>query len=297
MNDRAARFEPHRTALLRHAYRMLGEYAEAEDLVQEAYLRWDEALRRTDVADDRAFLRATVTRLALDRLRSARARREVYVGPWLPEPVMDDAAADPADAAALADDVSFAFMLALERLSPLERAAFLLHDVLDVPFGEIAQTLGRSEVAVRRLASRAREQVRTARNRRIPRRADAERVLTAFVTALAEGDLGALQRLLAEDVVFISDGGGKAPAAINPLVGIDRVGRFLIGVARKAAGRAVTVIPLTINTHPGYAVYDETGLIQTMALETDGERVVAVYATRNPDKLRTLAARLGDQRP
>ncbi|HYL27180.1 MAG TPA: sigma-70 family RNA polymerase sigma factor, partial [Candidatus Nitrosotalea sp.] len=158
--QRAERFEELRPLLVRHAYRMLGEYGEAEDVAQDAYLRWSAAFDAGNVNDDRALARTIVTRLCLDRLRSARARREVYVGPWLPEPVISESTNDPETAATLADDISFALLLALERLAPLERAAFLLHDVLDVPFTEVAKTLGRAEPAVRKLATRAREHVR-----------------------------------------------------------------------------------------------------------------------------------------
>jgi RNA polymerase sigma-70 factor (ECF subfamily) len=293
--DAAERFEPHRALLQRHAYRMLGEHAEAEDAVQEAYLRWDAALRRAPVNDDRAFLRATVTRLCVNRLRSARARREVYVGPWLPEPVLDDPATEPETAASIADDVSFGLLLALERLSPLERAAFLLHDALDVPFAEIATILERSETTVRQLAARGRAHVRENRPRAIVPREQALRVCEQFVAALRADDLAALQALLTKDVVFLSDGGGKATAAINPIVGPDRVGRFLLGIARKRAP-TVDVIPARINGLLGFVATDGTTVTQTLALEFDGERIVRIYAMRNPDKLHTVAGALSVRR-
>jgi len=293
-----ARFEAHRATLTRLAYRMLGSNTEAEDAVQDAYLRWSGVQSCTTIADDAAYLRATVTRLALDRLRSARARRETYVGPWLPEPILDNDAADPAHAAALADDVSFALMLALERLSPLERAAFILHDVLDVPFAEIATTLDRSEEATRRLASRAREHVREPRNRRSTQREATSRMRDAFVAALRAGNVQALTHLLTDDVVLLSDGGGKAPAAINPLIGRGRVSAFLIGLAKKRAADVTAVIPALLNGDPGFIVlgrergFDE-GVIQTLAIETNGTQITAIYVTRNPDKLHGVAARLG----
>ena len=301
MHDDTARFEQHRATLTRLAYRMLGSNAEAEDVVQDAYLRWSGAQSRTAIADDAAYLRATVTRLTLDRLRSARAQRETYVGPWLPEPILVDDAADPAQAAALADDVSFALMLALERLSPLERAAFILHDVLDVPFAEIATTLDRSEEATRRLASRAREHVREPRNRRSTQREATSRMRDAFAAALRAGDVEALTRLLTEDVVLLSDGGGKAPAAINPLLGRNRVSAFLIGLAKKRAADVTEVIPALLNGDPGFIVlgnergFDE-GVIQTLAIETNGAQITAIYVTRNPDKLHGIAAGLGARR-
>jgi len=180
----AERFEDHRALLVRHAYRMLCEYGEAEDVVQDAYLRWTAAAASETIQDDRAFLRTVVTRLSLDRLRSARSRREVYIGPWLPEPVLSDEKEHPEAAAMLADDISFALMLALERLAPLERAAFLLHDALSVPFDEVARTLGRSEEAVRKLASRAREHVREGNRRSSMNREEAVRLRDALLNAI-----------------------------------------------------------------------------------------------------------------
>ena len=286
MSDAAARFEANRAVLIRHAYRMLGEHAEAEDVVQDAFLRWSDALATQRIADDRAFLRTTVTRLCIDRLRSARARREVYVGPWLPEPIVTRGGSDPADAAALADDVSFAFLLALERLSALERAAFLLHDVLDVPFAEIATTLGRSEEAVRQLAARARTNVRRSHLR--SGEDDRPRSLelrARFAAAIGTDDLAALTRLLAEDVVFVSDSGGKVPSAMVPVIGPDRVGRLLLGLARKADS-GLHVEPVFVNGMPGFLISDGRTIVQTIALEVVEERIVAVYVTRNPEKLR-----------
>ncbi len=302
MHGDAPRFERHRATLTRLAYRMLGSNAEAEDVVQDAYLRWSDALTRTSIADDGAYLRATATRLALDRLRSARAQRETYVGPWLPEPVIVDDANDPEAAATLADDISFALMLALERLSPLERAAFILHDVLDVPFAEIATTLDRSEEATRRLASRAREHVRDPRTRRSTQRQATTRMRDAFAAALRAGDMDALTHLLTDDVVLLSDGGGKAVAAINPLVGRARVGAFLIGLAKKRADHVTAVIPALLNGDPGFVVlgnergFDE-GVIQTLAIETNGTHITAIYVTRNPDKLHGIAARVKGATP
>jgi len=287
----AARFETYRRELLRHAYRMLGEFAEAEDVAHDAFLRWSAAAASAQVADDRAYLRTIVTRLCLDRLRSARARREVYVGPWLPEPLPDDAADDPAALAALADDVSFALLLALERLSPLERAAFLLHDALDVSFAEVARMLERSEVAVRRLASRAREHVRDARRPATMPHAEALRLRDAFLDALQRDDLSALQELLAEDVVFTSDGGGKAPAATVPVVGRDHVGRMLIGLRRKGQADVSSVELVTLNGLPGLIVLGHAGVLQTLAFDIVDGRIKALYAMRNPEKLGAVGRR------
>jgi RNA polymerase sigma-70 factor (ECF subfamily) len=289
LNDFAGRFERVRPVLVRHAYRMLGDYSEAEDAVQDAFLRWTRAVQTTAVEDDQAFLRTTVTHLCLDRLRSARARRESYVGPWLPEPVVHEAADGPENAAVLADDLSFALLLALERLDPLERAAFLLHDALGVPFSEVAQTLERSEEAVRKLASRARARVQDAhRAPRVPRN-KAAILRDRFLDALQHDDAAALQALLVEDVVLTSDGGGKAVAATVPVIGSDRVTKFFMGVAKKGGANVRRIEFTEINGLPGIVTFDSGGIDLAVAFETDGERIHAIYAVRNPDKL----ARLG----
>lgn len=288
----AQRFESMRPVLVRHAYRMLGQFTEAEDVVQDAYLRWSEAAANGGIEDDRAFLRTIVTRLCLDRLRSARARREVYVGPWLPEPVLSDDKEQPEAAAVLADDISFALMLALERLAPLERAAFLLHDALSVPFEEVAQTLGKSEEAVRKLASRAREHVRDANRRSSTRHEDAVRLRDAFLTAISNDDTVALQQLLTQDVLFVSDGGGKVPSATVPVTGRGRVTELLLGLKRKGFKAVRRIELVTLNGLPGYALFTNAGLETAIALEVSDGRIAAMYAVRNPEKLRAIAAAL-----
>lgn len=288
----AERFECMRTLLVRHAYRMLGQYTEAEDVVQDAYLRWSEASASGGIGDDRAYLRTIVTRLCLDRLRSARARREVYVGPWLPEPVLSEEKEQPEAAAILADDISFALMLALERLAPLERAAFLLHDALSVPFDEVAQTLGRSEEAVRKLASRARDHVRDAGRRSAMKHDDAVRLRDAFLAAISNDDAAALQRLLTDEVLFVSDGGGKVPSATVPVTGSGRVTQLLLGLKRKGAAAVRRIELITLNGLPGYALFTDAGLDTVMALQVSNGRIAAMYAVRNPEKLRAVAAAL-----
>jgi RNA polymerase sigma-70 factor (ECF subfamily) len=291
--DRAQRFEALRPALVRHAYRMLGEYGEAEDVAQDAYLRWSDALDRMHVQDDRAMARTIVTRLCLDRLRSARARREIYVGPWLPEPVVSEDRDDPEAAATLSDDISFAFLLALERLAPLERAAFLLHDVLDVPFAEIAQTLGRAEPAVRKLATRAREHVRDAGRHSQTDTKELLGIRDEFLKALQNDDPAALARLLTDDIVFTSDGGGKAPAATVPVVGRERVTRLLFGLKEKQGWKDVVRMDLVmLNGMPGIVTFSEKGIQDAAALEIAGGRIAAMYVVRNPEKLKTVARRL-----
>src|SRR4051794_22030887 len=219
MSDPATSFEPYRRRLLGLAYRMLGSMADAEDAVQDVYLRWHRA-DRANVADARAFLMTTTARICLDMLTSARARREEYVGPWLPEPVVDTAALAPDSQTELAEDLSVALLLTLDRLSPLERAAFLLHDVFDFSFSEVATALERSEAACRQLAARARAHVREVRPRgtALPSTRSGEiesrhsELITAFVTATQSGDLKALTELLASDVRVVTDGGGKVAA-------------------------------------------------------------------------------------
>jgi RNA polymerase sigma-70 factor (ECF subfamily) len=302
MSNPAASFEPYRPRLLGLAYRMLGSMAEAEDAVQETYLRWH-AADRDNVSDPRAFLMTTTTRICLDMLTSARARREQYVGPWLPEPVVDTAALAPDSRTELAEDLSIALLLILDRLSPLERAAFLLHDVFDFSFTEVATTLERSEPACRKLATRARAHARALRPRGAtppparPGEIDAKhaQLMSAFAAATQSGDLNALTQLLASDVRIVTDGGGKVRAALKVVEGADEAVRFLVEATRKRADawwredfRPRFAI---INGLPGIIVEGSEGAVQTAAFEIEGDVIRALYVVRNPDKLRHLAAR------
>jgi len=295
MANPAASFEPYRRRLLGLAYRMLGSIADAEDAVQETYLRWHEA-DRDKVSDPRAFLMITTTRICLDMLTSARARREEYVGPWLPEPVVDMAALAPDSRTELAEDLSIALLLTLDRLSPLERAAFLLHDVFDFSFREVAMTLERSEAACRQLATRARAHVRAVRPRGIAAPSthsgdlDAKHVelMSAFVEATRSGDLDALTQLLANDVHVETDGGGKVAAALNVLDGADRVARFLVGATRKGWREDFMLRFAAINGLPGVIIEGQAGPVQTAAIEIEGGIIRAMYVVLNPDKLRHL---------
>src|SRR5262245_23384199 len=231
LDQDVAAFETHQRALTGLAYRMLGSLSEAEDIVQEAYLRWH-AAERDHVDNPRAYLSRTVARLCLDHLKSARARRETYIGPWLPEPIVDETVLAPDTASELADDLSIALMMTLERLSPLERAAFLLHDVFEMEFGDIAKVLERSESACRQLAARGRAHVRETKPRfRVPE-VEAARLSDAFHRALVTGDAAAFAGILAEDAILYSDGGGKRAAALNPIHGRDKIVRFFEGLAR-----------------------------------------------------------------
>jgi RNA polymerase sigma-70 factor (ECF subfamily) len=283
-------FDSHRRFLTRLAYRMLGSVSDAEDIVQEAWLRWRET-DQAEVAQPRAFLARIVTRLCLDQMKSARSRREFYVGSWLPEPLVEALGGEvPADAGL---DAPIALMLALERLSPLERAAFLLHDIFEMDFAEIARTIDRSESACRQLAKRAREHVRIdmpPRNKVDP--AEAKRFVDAFFKAAHKADPSDLQALLAQDVAFHSDGGGKVLAVINPLYGIDRVSRFFAGINAKLAHRdkpTTLFKPVMINGMPGYLSLERGETLQATALDIRDGRVHAIYIVRNPDKLRHLS--------
>jgi RNA polymerase sigma-70 factor (ECF subfamily) len=278
-------FERHRGPLTGLGYRMLGSLAEAEDLVQEAYLRWH-AADRSAVEDARAFLSRVMTRLCLDHLKSARARREKNVGPWLPEPVLDDEALTADAESELADDLSVALLLALERLSPLERAAFLLHDVFDMEFAWVAEVLERSEPACRQLAARARAHVQESRPRFTVSREDCTRLTEAFLTATRTGDAGTLTRLLARDAVLHSDGGGKRPAALRPITGREKIIRFFVGLAGKAdLTGAYVYTPARINGQPGYVVAEPDGSVTSVALELRDGLVASIYIMRNPEKL------------
>ena len=274
---------PHRGRLLGLAYRMLGSRSDAEDVVQDAYLRFAGA---EGVQNAEAFLVTVVTRLCLDRLKSARAQREVYVGPWLPEPVFDAEGLSADAATELADDLSFALLLALDRLSPLERAAFLLHDVFDTPFPEIAAMLDRTEASCRQLASRARRAVR--HDRPAPAKApdNHARLLQAFSDAVASGNVRQLAELLREDAVALTDGGGRKFAARNPIIGADKVARFFIGLAGKIAGQDVRIQPAVINGAVGALLYLDGELDLTLSMAISGEKIAAIYIVRNPDKLR-----------
>ena len=281
MTAAVAVFEAERPRLRRLAYRMLGSVTEAEDAVQDAWLRWDRAGAAAE--NPRAWLVQTVTRLCLDRMKSARARRETYVGPWLPEPLIEEIADDPVERA---EDVSVAFLLALERLSPLERAVFLLHDVFDQDYAEVGRALGRGEAAVRQLASRARAHVRDARPRFSVSPEKTLELAAAFMRAAAAQDMEGLSSLLARDAVLISDGGGKRPAALRPMVGRDDVMLLLRGLAsRGGLARAMTMRPAMINGAPG-VIMDLADGLQTIAFESDADGLLsAIYIIRNPDKL------------
>ncbi|WP_434299962.1 sigma-70 family RNA polymerase sigma factor [Corallococcus exiguus] len=273
-------FDPLRPRLLRIAYRMLGIVAEAEDVVQEAYLRWHQT-DRDAVRDAEAVLVRTVTRLCLDVLKSARVRREEYVGTWLPEPIIEPMVEG--------DDLTLTLMMALERLSPLERAAFLLHDVFGMDFEQVAKAIERDPAACRQLASRARAHVQEARPRFPVTEERGHELASAFYAASRSGDTHALQALLAQDVVFYADGGGKTKAVLNPIFGQEKIVRMLEAFVRRAGVNASQLVHEgTIDGLPAFVTLEPDGTLQTTALGIEDGRIVALYVTRNPDKLKGI---------
>jgi RNA polymerase sigma-70 factor (TIGR02957 family) len=279
-----------RPAAFAVAYRMLGSVSEAEDIAQEAILRLHSVLESGEqIESPRAWLATVTTRLAIDELRSARARREAYVGEWLPEPLLSRADDDPARHAELADSLSLAFLVLLESLSPEQRAALLLHDVFDYRYDEIAGIVGKSEAATRQLASRARRQVdeRRPRFRASPERQ--EELARRFLAAAREGEVAKLEALLAEDVELHGDGGGKAPALARPLRGRARVARTLSAWMRHAVRLEIEMRPVEVNGRAGFLGLDSEGrVIFVMALEAGESNIEYIHSVVNPDKLRHL---------
>jgi RNA polymerase sigma-70 factor (ECF subfamily) len=277
--DAAASFDPLRPKLMRVAYRMLGSVADAEDVLQEAFIRWMRA-DRGEVREPEAFLRRTVTRLCLDQLKSARRQRETYIGPWLPDPVLEEADEE---------DVTLPLMLALERLSPLERAAFLLHDVFGLGFEEVAASIQRDPAACRQLAARARIHVREARPRFQVDKQHGLELAEAFFTASRNGDMKALAAMLAADVSVHADGGGKRSAAIEPVVGFDAVMQLHEYLAAQFRNNVSKLVRAGfINGLPGFVTVEADGELQVTALDIEDGKVAAIYVVRNPDKLRHL---------
>ncbi|WP_065964846.1 RNA polymerase sigma-70 factor [Streptomyces sparsogenes] len=282
--DKAEEFEELRPLLFSIAYRILGSVGEAEDAVQETWLRFDGS--STLPTSTKAFLSATVTRISIDVLRSARVRREEYVGPWLPEPLLSDPYQDPARSAELADSVSMAALLLLERLSPLERAVFVLREVFGFGFDEIADTVGRSEPACRQLVVRARRHMREGRPRFEADRQERRELATRFFDALKGGDVGGLRDLLTGDAQLVGDGGGKAPQLGKAVMGADNVARVLGTVFPLLLRIDVTMEPREVNGQPGAIFRDRDGrILHTMALDVLDARIQAVRVVINPDKL------------
>ena len=284
---KAQEFEELRPLLFSIAYRILGSVGEAEDAVQETWLRYDGSATRP--TSTKSFLSATVTRISIDVLRSARVRREEYVGPWFPEPLLSDPYQDPARSVELADSVSMAALLLLEQLSPLERAVFVLREVFAFGFDEIATTVGRSESACRQLLVRARRHMADRRPRFAADRQERQELATRFFDALKDGDLGGLRELLAADVQFVGDGGGKAPQLAKAVIGAENVARLLASVFPWMARIDVTFEPHEVNGQPGALFRDRDGkVLHALALDVLDGRIQTIRAVINPDKLTHL---------
>ena len=289
MDSRAQTFEQHRARLRGVAYRMLGSRADAEDIVQDAYLRWHRESGE-EIRSAEAWLVTTVTRLCIDRLRQARVEREAYVGPWLPEPIVSSAA-PPADAQSeLASSLSVAFLVVLERLAPEERAAFLLHEVFDSSYDEIAQILGKSQAACRQIVSRSRKRVKEDRPRIEVSEVARKELLGRFVQAVMNRDRDSLLSVLETDAQWVSDGGGKAKAAHKIIRGSERVARFVLGVLGRRVSR-LEFREITVNGEAGLALHSSGQLIAVISIQTDGAKILEFYSVLNPDKLRLVLTR------
>ena len=287
MDERTRLFDEQRPRLLGLAYRMLCVMADAEDVLQDAYLRW-RSVELAEIESPQAWLTTVVTRLSIDRLRRARIEREAYVGPWLPEPLSDRDVPSPESALELEGELSIAFLVLLETLSPNERAAFLLHDILDEDYSDVAAMLGKTEAACRQMVHRARERVTAKRRRFVVDDKTRVEMLRKFVDAVNGGDREALKALFAPDATLISDGGGKAIAARRPLLGAERIATLWYAVARRSRIRVERTI-VRVNGQPGVAQYFDGRLHSVAVIETDGERIHRYYSIANPDKLKSFA--------
>ena len=276
-------FEEHRPALSRLAYRMLGSLADADDIVQETYLRWSRE-DRAAVRSPRAYLASIVTRLCIDQRQALDARKMTYVGPWLPEPVVEPGEIDPAGRLEVAESVSMALLVVLESLSPVERAAYLLRRVFDYGYVEISDILGKSEANCRQLVSRAEERIRERRPRFEAEPAEAERLTGAFLQACWSGDVDTLVSVLATDAVLYSDSGGKATAALVPIRGADRIARLFLGIVKKAP-KDLEVCWARVNGQPGIVIVVERQVVQVMTFDIVDGRIATCFVVRNPDKL------------
>jgi RNA polymerase sigma-70 factor (ECF subfamily) len=286
--NRAAMFHEHKALLFSIAYRMLGSAADAEDMLQETFIRWQQS-SPSEIKSARAYLVTIISRLCIQHLQSARIKREEYVGQWLPEPVFTGDASDPSAPPQIQESLSMAFLLLLEKLTPLERATFLLHEVFDYEYAEVAEILGREEANCRQLLRRARQHITGGRPRFEPSPREHKRLLEGFLDAISSGDLAGLLTLLSDDVALYSDGGGKAGAALNPIHGVDHVARFMFGAITKFVPANVSIRLAEVNGQPS-VVYSRpdggAGCVLTMDIED--ERIRNIYVVTNPEKLRRL---------
>ena len=282
--NRTEIFNECRPLLMAIAYRMLGSRADAEDAVQETFIRWQQS--NEEPSSPKAFLSTIITRLCIDQLRSARAQREVYVGPWLPEPVMTEEST-----VEMAESLTMAFLVMLENLTPAERAAFLLHDVFDFDYPEISQMIGKTEANSRQMVFRARERLTKRRRRFEPTREETERITTRFIETTRNGDLSGLMAMFAEDAVMTSDGGGKARAALKPVHGADAIARFLMGVLKKNEGWDAVHTLTEVNGQPAFLTSISGQPIAVMILDIQDGVIQNLFIIVNPDKLRSLELR------
>ena len=284
--NRLETFNHYRPLLFSIAYRMLGSAMDAEDMLQETYLRWEQ-VAGDEVQSPKAYLSSIITRLCIDQLRSARVHREVYLGPWLPEPLITGDSSGVAEMAALTDSLSMAFLILLEKLSPVERAVFLLREVFDYQYGEIAAIVDKSEANCRQMVKRAKAHIAAGRPRFDVSPAEQEQLTLQFTQACATGDMHGLLDILAEDITLWSDGGGKVAAAQRPIHGPDRVARFLLGILRQAPPGFVSHFA-TVNGQPGFIAYMDGWPFSVLTLELGAGRIQAIRIVVNPDKLRSI---------
>ena len=285
--NRLEDFNQYRSLLFAIAYRMLGSVMDAEDMVQETFLRW-QTVSKQGIKSTKAYLTTIVTRLSIDHLRSARVQREQYIGPWLPEPIVTEKSADPIALAELSDSLAMAFLVILERLSPVERAVFLLREVFDYDYGEIGRMVEKSPANCRQIARRARLHLTHEKSRFQAPPAQQEQLTHQFMQAFSQGDMAGLLNILAEDVTLWSDGGGKVTAALKPLQGAQKVAGFLKAIHRRAdkLGEVRRAEPVQINGQPGIR-YFLAGAVESLAtLAIVNDRIQAIYFVRNPDKLK-----------
>jgi RNA polymerase sigma-70 factor (ECF subfamily) len=280
-------FEEHRQLLFGIAYRMLGSVTDAQDMVQESYLRWQQAAAES-IRSPRAWLTTVVTRLCLNHLQLARVKRETYVGSWLPEPLVDERASDPADTSTLADSLSLAFLVLLETLSPTERAVFILREGFECEFSDIANIVEKSEANCRQILARARKRIDERRPRFDASRAEAEKLVAPFVAALRDGNLETMLAHLSENVVLVADGGDKPGALLRPLQGAGAVARAMLHATRKHGVTEAEMRPASINGLPGFVRFQNGHALAVLAFGVTGGRIEAVFVISNPDKLRHL---------
>ncbi|TDU86584.1 RNA polymerase sigma-70 factor (ECF subfamily) [Kribbella voronezhensis] len=285
MTDLAQAHDELRPLMFSIAYRMLGSVVEAEDVVQEAFLRLHRS-SQDGVDNLEAYATTVTTRLAIDTLRSARVRRERYVGPWLPEPILDSPDVDPAYRIELDDTVSMAFLVLLEALSPVERAVFVLREVIGYEYAEIAAVVDKSEANCRQIFARAKTRIKDGQPRFAASREDRDRLATEFLGAIRNGDLAGLERLLAENVVFVGDGGGRTPAVQQPIIGVVAVARFLLGLMRQGDRLGVLLDLVQANGQPALRIRAADGaMLGVLTIDVDTDRIVGLNNILNPDKL------------